>query len=255
MYDDSEELLGMAGAGEDFIIDSKIKGGFEPGSAERSGVIDGVDLSLERLKIGKLDIFYIHAPDHDVPIEETLEAIDDVFCAGKCERFGLSKRNPKDVEAVHDHCKAKGYMLLTAYQGNYSAVARKLESDLFPVLRRLNITFYAYSPIAGGFLTKTIQQVLDGAGRFSDSAPGGGMCTKDVQETCIPGSSTRVGHHFEGRRLQQGVASILVDCVQLSAQWRIRRRSTDRRKWSRAVGANSLQLEAGTAKQRGSFQD
>jgi hypothetical protein len=61
MYGDSEELLGQAEAGEKFTIDSMNKGGFEPGSAKRSGVIDEVDLSLKKLKIEKLGIFYIHA--------------------------------------------------------------------------------------------------------------------------------------------------------------------------------------------------
>lgn len=59
------------------------------------------------------------------------------------------------------------------YQGNYSAVARRYETLLFPTLRKLNIAFYAYSPLAGGFLTKTRQQILDGAGRFSEESIGG----------------------------------------------------------------------------------
>jgi aflatoxin B1 aldehyde reductase len=154
LYGDSEELLGKVEAGENFIINSKMKGGFEPGSAKRREVIDGVDLSLKRLKIGKLGIFDIHTPDHDVSIEKTLEAANDLFRAGKFERFSLSNYNPKDVEVVYDHCKAKGYMLPTAYQGNYSAAARALESDLFPVLRRLSISFYAYSPMAGASLPR-----------------------------------------------------------------------------------------------------
>lgn len=63
------------------------------------------------------------------------------------------------------------------YQGNYSAVARKQETLLFPTLRKLGMSFYAYSPIAGGFLTKTRSQITEGvdAGRFTDAHPVGKM--------------------------------------------------------------------------------
>ena len=57
--------------------------------------------------------------------------------------------------------------------GNYNAVARKQEEVLFPTLRKLGMSFYAYSPIAGGFLTKTKQDILDGKGRFNDNELGG----------------------------------------------------------------------------------
>lgn len=55
---------------------------------------------------------------------------------------------------------------LTSATGNYSAVARIPETELFPVLRKHNISFYAYSPLAGGLLTKTAKQIEEGAGRF-----------------------------------------------------------------------------------------
>jgi aryl-alcohol dehydrogenase-like predicted oxidoreductase len=53
------------------------------------------------------------------------------------------------------------------YQGNYSAVARAQEIELLPLLRKLKIAFYAYSPIAGGFLTKSHEQIESGSTRFS----------------------------------------------------------------------------------------
>lgn len=58
-------------------------------------------------------------------------------------------------------------MLPTVYQGNYNAVARHVEKDLFPVLRRLKMSFWAYSPIAGGFLVRSPQAIKEGNhGRF-----------------------------------------------------------------------------------------
>lgn len=66
--------------------------------------------------------------------------------------------------------KEKGFIAPTVYQGNYSPVARKQEELLFPVLRKHGIAFYAYSPLAGGFLTKTRVQVEEAtATRFNTS--------------------------------------------------------------------------------------
>ncbi|KAF2118735.1 NADP-dependent oxidoreductase domain-containing protein [Lophiotrema nucula] len=178
LYGESESLFGKANAGKDFIIDSKIKGGFEPGSAKKDGVLKGIELSLDRLNVEKLGIFYIHAPDYETPLEETLAAINEVYTAGKFDRFGLSNYKAEDVQKVFDLCVEKGYPTPTAYQGNYSAVARKLEDTLLPTLRKLAISFYVYSPMAGGFLSKTKADIEKGAGRFNESSPGGSMYTK-----------------------------------------------------------------------------
>lgn len=123
----------------------------------------------------QVDIFYLHAPDASVPISETLAGVDEAYKSGAFTRFGLSNYKVEDVQKVYDHCKENSYVLPSVYQGNYSAVARLQETVLFPTLRKLGIAFYAYSPIAGGFLTKTKQQVLDGAGRFDKSTPIGKM--------------------------------------------------------------------------------
>lgn len=88
---------------------------------------------------------YIHAPDHETPLEETLAAVDAVFRSGFFKRFGLSNYQAKDVEAVYNHAKEKGYVLPTVYQGNYSAVARKQETLLFPTLRKLGIAFVRFT--------------------------------------------------------------------------------------------------------------
>jgi aryl-alcohol dehydrogenase-like predicted oxidoreductase len=80
-------------------------------------------------------------------------------------------------------------VLPTVFQGNYNAVSRHIESDLFPLLRKLNISFYAYSPIAGGFLVKTPAsiQAKELEGRFGPKARTGEMyksmyCKKSLYE-------------------------------------------------------------------------
>lgn len=107
-----------------------------------------------------------------MPLSSTLAGVNEAYQKGYFTRFGLSNYQAKDVEAVYAHCKENNYVLPTVYQGNYSAVARKQDTLLFPTLRKLNIAFYAYSPLAGGFLTKTKEQIAQGAGRFGDALGG-----------------------------------------------------------------------------------
>jgi aryl-alcohol dehydrogenase-like predicted oxidoreductase len=120
-----------------------------------------------------VDIFYIHQPDHSIPISETLAGINELHQAGHFKRFGLSNYLAADVQAVYDHCKEHSYVLPTVYQGNYNPVARGSEKSLFPTLRKLSIAFYAYSPLAGGFLAKTVEDVEAGKGRFDPETPAG----------------------------------------------------------------------------------
>jgi aflatoxin B1 aldehyde reductase len=103
-----------------------------------------------------------------VPLSSTLAGVNEVYKKGYFTRFGLSNYRAEEVEAVYYYCKQHDYVLPTAYQGNYSAVARKPDTVLFPTLRKLGIAFYAYSPLAGGFLTRTKEQVAAGEGRFGD---------------------------------------------------------------------------------------
>jgi aflatoxin B1 aldehyde reductase len=171
-----ESALGDSGATDGrFIIDTKNYGGWRPGqSLKRENLIKAATESLERLKTKQVDIYYIHGPDDSIPPSEWVPVIDELHKKGLFKRFGLSNYSAKQVREVYDYSKANGYVLPTVYQGNYSPVARKLEFDLFPTLRELGLSFYAYSPLAGGFLTKSRKALEEGAGsgRFVEGALG-----------------------------------------------------------------------------------
>ncbi|KAF2865743.1 NADP-dependent oxidoreductase domain-containing protein [Massariosphaeria phaeospora] len=173
LYEGSEETIGRIAGHEDFVIDTKIIGGFAPGTAKKDAVISDAQDSLKRVQIKQFDILYLHAPDASIPIAETLEGINDVYKQGVFQRFGLSNFSAEQVQEVYDIAQSRGFVLPSVYQGNYSPVARHLETLLFPTLRKLDFAFYAYSPLAGGFLTKTPQQLEDGVGRFSADVLGG----------------------------------------------------------------------------------
>lgn len=172
LYGQSEATLGATKAGDKFIIDTKWVAGWVPGSATREKVVASAQESIKKLGVKQVDIFYLHSPDLQTPDADTLAGVQEAYQLGLFKRFGLSNYTAEHVERVYNHAKEQGYVLPTVYQGNYNPVARKQDTDLFPTLRKLNITFYAYSPLAGGFLTKTAQQIADGAGRFGDALNG-----------------------------------------------------------------------------------
>ncbi|EKG17414.1 Aldo/keto reductase [Macrophomina phaseolina MS6] len=176
IYGDSEKRLGEIEAAKSFIIDTKAPG-FVSGALSRDSIINGINTSLSLLNTDKVDIYYLHAPDHDTPIEETVDTIQELYRQGKFERFGLSNFLPEDVRKVHAYAKSKGGVLPSVYQGNYNAFARSIERDLFPVLRELGFAFYAYSPLAGGFFAKDPDDLAakKAAGRFDASTFGGQM--------------------------------------------------------------------------------
>ncbi|KAL4876693.1 NADP-dependent oxidoreductase domain-containing protein [Aspergillus karnatakaensis] len=166
IYGSNESILGDLNAAATHTIDTKFPGGFGSEPATKDNIVASALASLERTKAGQFDVYYIHAPDRDVSLEVQLEGVNELYQSGKIWRFGLSNFLPDEVEAVMRIVgeKGEGFVRPSVYQGNYSAVARHAEGGLFPVLRKYGITFYAYSPIAGGFLAKSVGELVAAAG-------------------------------------------------------------------------------------------
>lgn len=116
-------------------------------------VVDQLEKSLEAMGLTSCDIFYLHAPDLDTPIERTLEACQKLYEAGKFRELGLSNYPAWEVVHIWHICDRNGWVKPTLYQGMYNAVTRQVEMELFPALRKLGIRFYAYNPLAGGLIT------------------------------------------------------------------------------------------------------
>ena len=142
------------------------------------GLRDCIGQSLRALKIDKIDLFYLHAPDKRVPFEETCDAINKMHKEGLFDRFGLSNFAAWEVAQVYTYCRDKGYILPTVYQGMYNAFTRDVEKELFPALKKYNMSFYAYNPLIGGlFSGRYNKQNRDGdhEGRFTQNSPLGQM--------------------------------------------------------------------------------
>jgi len=166
----TEEMLGrmMTPAyREDLYIASKVNpwndGGLQPAEVRRQfGEI------LERLGCDSIDLLYLHSPDLETPIAQTLKACFELFQEGKFRHFGLSNFAAWQVAEVVELCRCNGWMQPEVYQGMYNALTRDVERELFPCLRNYGMRFYAYNPLAGGLLTGkhlALEQIPD-AGRF-----------------------------------------------------------------------------------------
>ncbi|KAK6083889.1 aldehyde reductase [Seiridium cupressi] len=172
IYASSEELIGKRGAADRFEIDTKHPGGFAQNTpATKENVIETAEVSLGLLKTDQVHIYYLHAPDRTTPLKDTLAGIDELYKQGRFRRFGLSNFLANEVEEVIHVAAEHGFVRPSVYQGNYSAFARRHELELFPVLRKHGMAFNAYSPLAGGFLTKTAKDVEDQVGRFTPANP------------------------------------------------------------------------------------
>ena len=109
--------------------------------------------SLKRMDVESVDLLYLHQPDLDTPITETLQALDEHYKAGRFKRFGLSNYASWQVAEIAGICEKNGYAPPRVYQGMYNAITRDVERELFHCLANFDIAFYVYNPLAGGMLT------------------------------------------------------------------------------------------------------
>jgi aryl-alcohol dehydrogenase-like predicted oxidoreductase len=108
------------------------------------------DASLKRLRTDRIDLFYQHRVDPDVPIEDVAGAIKDLIADGKVKHFGLSEAGAQTIRRAH------AVQPVAALQSEYSLWWREPEREILPTLEELGIGFVPFSPLGKGFLTGTI---------------------------------------------------------------------------------------------------
>ncbi|XP_048206323.1 aflatoxin B1 aldehyde reductase member 3-like [Perognathus longimembris pacificus] len=153
----SESILGGLGlglGGRDCRVKIATKANPLSGkSLKAASIRSQLETSLKRLQCSRVDLFYLHLPDHGTPVEETLQACHQLHQEGKFVELGLSNYASWEVAEICTLCKSNGWIMPTVYQGMYNAITRQVETELFPCLRRFGLRFYAYNPLAGGLLT------------------------------------------------------------------------------------------------------
>lgn len=122
-----------------------------------SGVRQQLLSSLKSLQADIVDVFYLHAPDSKNHIEPTLDEVQKLYEEKRFRKFGLSNFSAWESVYIHSYMTSRNYIMPTIYQGMYNAITRQVETELIPALRKLNISFYAYNPLAGGMLSGKYQ--------------------------------------------------------------------------------------------------
>ncbi|NRP15654.1 aldo/keto reductase [Marinobacterium sp. xm-a-152] len=111
------------------------------------------EASLKRLQTDQIDLYYLHRRDFDVPIEESAGAMADLIKEGKIASYGLSEMSADTLRAAHKECP------VAAIQTEYSLWTRNPEIAVLDACRELDVTFVAFSPLARGFLSLTIDNL------------------------------------------------------------------------------------------------
>jgi aryl-alcohol dehydrogenase-like predicted oxidoreductase len=164
MYSDgsSEEIVGRALADfarrEDVVIATKLffPMGGDPGSGglSREAVRTQIDESLRRLGTDYVDLYQIHRWDPDVPIEETMEALDEVVTAGKARFIGASSMYAWRLAQAQHAADLNGWTPFVSMQDQYNLVQREEEREMHPFCLDEGIGVIPWSPLARGRLTR-----------------------------------------------------------------------------------------------------
>ena len=185
----NEELVGEALAPLRDQVVLATKFGFKDGDTQagmdsRPERIRAVaDASLKRLKTDRLDLFYQHRVDPNVPIEDVAGTVKDLIREGKVKHFGLSEAGVQTIRRAHT------VQPVAALQSEYSLWWREPEAEVLPTCKELGIGFVSFSPLGKGFLTGTIDETTSFA--------------KDDFRSIVPRFSA------EARKANQGLIDLL----------------------------------------------
>jgi aryl-alcohol dehydrogenase-like predicted oxidoreductase len=109
--------------------------------------------SLRRLRTDVIDVFQMHEPDPETPIEETLGTLNELVTEGKVRYIGSSNYSAEQIEEADTLAPERGFARFVAAQNHYSFVHRETEDEILPVCERLGIGQLPFFPLASGLLT------------------------------------------------------------------------------------------------------
>lgn len=168
----NEELLGEAlqGRRDEAVIATKfgfniVDGQVRGVNSQPANIRAVCEASLQRLRTDRIDLFYQHRVDPNVPIEDVVGTLADLKREGKILAIGLSEAGPETLRRAH------ATHPIDALQSEWSLWERTIETDIIPVIRELGIGFVPYSPLGRGFLTgqaKRAEELPDGDYRKND---------------------------------------------------------------------------------------
>ena len=155
----SEEFLGKAlGADrQDVIVATKFAVPMGEGplmkGASRRYIMNAVEASLRRLNTDYIDLYQVHFPDRDTPLEETMRALDDLVRSGKVRYLGNSNFAGWEIASGHYLAEQRNLTPFVSAQNDYSLLNRGVERELVPACEAFELSILPYFPLASGLLT------------------------------------------------------------------------------------------------------
>jgi pyridoxine 4-dehydrogenase len=168
----NEELLGAAAEPFRNQVVLATKFGFQDGDASRGQdsrperIRKVADEALTRLRTDRIDIFYQHRVDPNVPMEDVAGTVRDLIAEGKVKHFGMSEAGAESIRRAH------AVQPVAALQSEYSLWWREPENEILPLCEELGIGFVPFSPLGKGFLTGKIDEKTEfAANDFRNTVP------------------------------------------------------------------------------------
>ena len=158
----SEAILGQAiknlGLNRDqIVVATKLHGRMGPGPNEvgqsRASILSAIDKSLKRLQLDHIDLYQTHGYDPLTPIEETMEALNDVVRAGKVRYVGFCNLPAWKVAKANAYAAARGFARYESAQVYYTIAGRDIEREIVPLAQEDQLAIMPWSPLAGGLLS------------------------------------------------------------------------------------------------------
>jgi aryl-alcohol dehydrogenase-like predicted oxidoreductase len=163
----SEDAVGKAlkrnGKRDHIVLATKVHAAMDDQDRNMEGnhrrhIIQGCEASLRRLQTDWIDLYQIHRPSADVPIDETLRALDDLIRAGKVRYIGTSTFAAWQVMESLWASKELGLNRFVSEQPPYNLLDRRIERELVPMAQTYGLALIPWSPLAAGFLTGKYQR-------------------------------------------------------------------------------------------------
>ena len=218
----SEEILGriVKPFRDQVQITTKVGSHVDQENPELAGlrkkaIISGLEESLKRLGTDYVDVYYFHRPDWNTPIEESLEAVDELVKAGKVRYVAQSNFAAWQVAQALGAAKPNDWPELRIAQLQYNLVSRRVEEEYVDAHHHLGLSSIVYNPLAGGLLT--------GKHSFSDLPEQDSRFTKPMYQDRYWNRET-----FEAiEELKQVAADADMSLIELSFRWLLTRPVTN----------------------------
>lgn len=209
----SEEIVGRAlrdfARRDEVVVATKVyhQVGDLAEGLSRAQILRSIDDSLRRLGMDYVDLLQIHRWDYTTPIEETLEALDEVVKAGKARYIGASSMHARQFAQALALQQQNGWARFVTMQDHYNLIYREEENEMLPLCQRNGVAVIPWSPLARGRLTRpwgetTARLVSDEFGKSLYSA-------SEENDAQIAGNLADVAEELDASRAQVTLAWLL----------------------------------------------